>query len=101
VTRRLTIFGRAKRHIREALDWWDANRAGAPTALRDDLRNALELIRAQPGAGASASNASLPGLRRIHLARVRYHLYYRLSPDGEAVEVIDLWHASRGEPPMK
>jgi len=57
----------------------------------------LEQISHYPGVGARATNAGLPGVRRIHLTRVRYYLYYRVS--GQVVEVLDLWHTSRGSGP--
>jgi hypothetical protein len=39
-------------------------------------------------------NVSLRGVRRVHLARIRYHLYYRAT--SSAVEVLAFWHARRG-----
>ncbi|WP_224362088.1 type II toxin-antitoxin system RelE/ParE family toxin [Hyalangium versicolor] len=94
------LFSRdAAREVAEALAWWSANRTAAPMALREDLRRGLELIRTQPEAGARAANARLPGVRRLNLGRVRYHLYYCISEDGSAVEVLSLWHSSRGAGP--
>jgi plasmid stabilization system protein ParE len=39
------------------------------------------------------------GLRRLHLARIGYHLYYRLAPRLRQVQVLAFWHARRGGPP--
>jgi plasmid stabilization system protein ParE len=39
----------------------------------------------------------LIGVRRVHLSRVRYHLYYRARPS--RIEVLALWHTSRGKGP--
>jgi hypothetical protein len=34
------------------------------------------------------------------MARVRYHLYYTVSLDTETIEILSLWHASRGSAPI-
>jgi plasmid stabilization system protein ParE len=44
-------------------------------------------------------NTKLAGVRRIHLSRIRYHLYYRVASHGGAVEILALWHTSRGKGP--
>jgi hypothetical protein len=49
----------------------------------------------QPNIGAIATNVRLPGTRRVHLSKVRYHLYYRVLREPKAVEVLALWHTSR------
>ena len=65
----------AVRSIEEALEWWARNRDKAPHALAEDLEQALALISSYPQIGTRARNASVSGVRRLHLARVRYHLY--------------------------
>ena len=95
---RLLVVGEAERQIREAADWWHANRPAAPDLLRQELTRAFELITTQPGIGTKALDASIPGVRRLHLFRTRYLLYYRVRDD-EAVEVLALWHTSRGSRP--
>jgi plasmid stabilization system protein ParE len=96
---RIQVSEPAARELREARNWWRENRAAAPTAFVDDLRTALDLIRTQPGAGARAGNVRLSGIRRIHISRLRYDLYYRLSADRRTVVVLALWHSSRGTAP--
>lgn len=84
----------------EALSWWRANRSAAPDALEQDLREALELVRTQPRIGAPARNIRFKDVRRLHLTRVRYDLYYRLTKDGATIEVVAFWHSSRGVGPQ-
>jgi len=92
--RALTITRRAAREIREASAWWDENRPAAPDAFRQAIATAFELIATQPRIGAKPTNTRLRDVRRIHLANVHYHLYYRLrSP--QTVQVLALWHTSR------
>ena len=92
---------RASTQVEEAGNWWRENRTKAPEALREELARALELIASQPQVGAIARNPKLAGVRRILLSRVRYHLYYRLlETHSRSIQVVALWHASRGEQPQ-
>src|SRR5262249_27955656 len=93
------IVGSAARAIAEAAQWWTANREKAPDGFADEIERALQLSAMHPGIGARATNARLAGVRRIHLARIHYHLYYRVMGTPETVEVLALWHTSRGSPP--
>ena len=95
----IKIIPRAAREITEAWDWWQANRQAAPTALEEELRRAFSLISEHPSVGARALNAKLAGVRRIYLSRVHYHLYYRFRSTIESIEVLALWHSSRGSGP--
>jgi plasmid stabilization system protein ParE len=89
----------AKAQIRAADDWWRRNRPKAPNAIYEELDRASTLIALQPQIGARATNVSLSDVRRLHLARIRYYLYYRVATDPERVEVLAFWHASRGTTP--
>lgn len=93
------LVRRAARDIREASEWWEVNRPAAPEAVEDEVRKALSLIRSNPRIGARASNVKLSGVRRVHLSRIHYHLYYRLLSDPPCVEVLALWHTRRGSGP--
>ncbi len=96
---KFSIDSRANRHIREAAQWWTRNRTKAPTAFVEELEAAFALIEELPYAGEPVSHSRISGLRRVLLGRVQYHLYYVLSEDGEAIEILALWHASRGKGP--
>lgn len=89
----------AKAQIRAGEQWWRVNRPKAPDAIREELERASLLISVQPELGARARNVSLPGVRRLHLARVRYYVYYRVVQDPDRVEVLAFWHTSRGSSP--
>jgi plasmid stabilization system protein ParE len=97
--RRLKLLRRASHQISEAAAWWAANRPSAPKALVRDLRQALRAIAEQPNAGRSVKDAKFQNVRRVHLARIRYYLYYRLNPDDDTVEILAFWHSSRGAGP--
>ena len=91
------ITEQAEQHILAATTWWSQHRPAAPGAILEDVDHGLELLRAQPDLGTMARTATLPGVRRITLPRIRYYLYYRVT--GETLQVLALWHASRGAGP--
>jgi len=91
---------RAARQVEAAAAWWSANRPAAPGAIRDDLSGVVALIGEQPMCGTPTPGRRHPGLRRIHLPRVDYHLYYRLAPRLRQVQVLAFWHARRAAPPI-
>lgn len=93
------VVDSAARAIAEASEWWLANRDKAPSAFAEEMERAFQLIASQPNIGARALNAKLAGVRRIHLARIRYHLYYRVVKQPPAIQVLALWHTSRGNDP--
>jgi plasmid stabilization system protein ParE len=94
---RLLVVPTAQRHIRAAKQWWTKNRPAAPDLLSEELENALELIATHPHIGSPAPNVKATGVRRFHLARTHYHLYYRPQPD--VIEVLAFWHVRRGAAP--
>ena len=94
-----TVGRRAAREIREAAEWWEANRPAARGAVEEEVRKALRLIRSSPRVGARATNVKLAGVRRVHLSRIHYHLYYRLLAGPPCVEVLAFWHTRRGTAP--
>jgi len=89
----------AARHVREAEEWWRLNRTAAPNAVREELQQLLDVVSVQPRIGARARNVRLDGVRRIHMPRIRYDLYYHVTGTPEFVEVVALWHSSRGSGP--
>lgn len=94
---RIRISPQALAQIEEAADWWAKNRPAAPGAIRQDITEILAVLVLQPGIGMPTRRGRVKGLRRVTLDRVRYYLYYRVA-DG-ALEVLALWHTSRGRPP--
>jgi len=90
---------RAARQVETAASWWKVNRPAALHAVRDDLAAALTLIADQPSCGAPTASRRSRGVRRIHLTRIDYHVYYRLAARLRQVQVVAFWHARRGSPP--
>lgn len=93
------ISSAARTDIRAAASWWRANRPMAPMLFDAELERALVLIEAQPESGQAALDVPIAGVRRVLLHRTRYLLYYRRRPEHDVIEVLRLWHASRGATP--
>lgn len=93
----IRIAKRAAAQIEQADRWWTENRPSAPQAFREDIEAAFAILVCQPGIGAKVANIGLAGVRRLHLSRIRHHLYYRVKE--EDLVVLALWHTSRGNRP--
>jgi len=93
------IVRSAAHAIVEAAGWWVVNRPKAPNTFAEELDRALRLLASQPSIGAQARNVKLAGVRRIHLPRVHYYVYYRVTSEPTTVEVLALWHTKRGSSP--
>ena len=90
----------ADRQIREADRWWRENREKAPNAIREELERIGRLIASQPSLGARATNLKLQGVRRIHIERIHYDVYYRaVGSPPEYVEIVAFWGSRRGHRP--
>jgi plasmid stabilization system protein ParE len=94
---RVKISARAAAQTRRAADWWLQNRPAAPGAVAKDVGESVALLAEQPGIGAKYEGARTPDVRRLFLGRIGYFVYYRVN--GGTLEVLALWHASRGEQP--
>ena len=93
----LHVSRRAAREIERIVQWWAINRPAAPGAVRKELQNVLDLLLMQPDIGTPVEEASSPGVRRFHVERIRYWLYYRVRQN--RLEVVSVWHSSRGSGP--
>ena len=98
---RVEITPVAEAHLADADAWWLDHRPFAPGAIREEVTRASQLLAQQPHIGSSAANAKVAEVRRIFLARVRYHVYYRILESENVVEILAFWHASRSERPLK
>ena len=93
----LHVSRRAAAEIERIVKWWSENRPAAPGAVRTDLRVAFDVLLQQPDLGSKVEEASSPDVRRFHVDRIRYWIYYRVR--GNRFEVVSVWHSSRGRGP--
>jgi plasmid stabilization system protein ParE len=97
---RIEVSDLADRQIREVDRWWRRNREKAPNAIREELERIGALIAFQPTLGARATNVKLQGVRRFHIERIHYDLYYRtVGSPPEYVEIVAFWASRRGSGP--
>ncbi|MGZ9003957.1 MAG: type II toxin-antitoxin system RelE/ParE family toxin [Burkholderiales bacterium] len=96
---RVRLTKRAQAQVDRAANWWDDNRSLAPEAFDEELSEAFSLLAVEPGIGVPVTNTRTPGVKRLHLARTHYFLYYRVH--GEEVQVLRIWHTSRGTDPRE
>lgn len=94
---RVRITARAASQIHKAAEWWAENRPAAPGAVRVDIGEALALLAQQPAIGTLYQGCRIANVRRLLLGRIRYFIYYRVTPD--TLDVLALWHVSRGRQP--
>ena len=94
---RLRITARAAAEIERADAWWRKNRLAVPSAVREDLRAAFDLLVFQPGIGEKVENVRLQGTRSLQIDRIGYDLYYVVL--GDELVVLSLWHSHRGKQP--
>lgn len=95
----MRVSPRAGWQLRDAARWWSVNRTAAPTLFSDELEAAYTLIADMPYAGEGVPHPQIAGLRRILLGRTQYYLYYSPSEEERTIDILSLWHSSRGEPP--
>ena len=93
----LFISRRAAREVERVVKWWAASRPDAPGAVRQDLEAAVNVLLVQPDIGARVKEASSPDVRRFHLDRIRYWVFYRVRSN--RLEVLSVWHSSRDSGP--
>ncbi|HEX9983368.1 MAG TPA: type II toxin-antitoxin system RelE/ParE family toxin [Thermoanaerobaculia bacterium] len=93
------VAARADRQIRVASAWWARNRPYAPRLFAEDLESAFDLVEQFPHAGEAVPHRRIIALRRVLLSHVQYFLYYTVHTDARVVEILALWHSSRGAPP--
>lgn len=93
------VSKRAASQIRAGAAWWSENRTKASQLFGDEIERGFLLASQLPSAGQAVRHPTISGLRRLLLTRIRYYLYYAPSPATETVEILALWHASRGSEP--
>jgi hypothetical protein len=96
---RTEISRQADRQIREADAWWREHRPHARNAIREEFQRARDLISDRPGLGAPVRDIELPDVRRLHIARINYFVYFRVVGSPKYIEIIAFWGSRRGSGP--
>jgi plasmid stabilization system protein ParE len=89
----VVVLARAQREIDEADRWWVQHHANANDVL-DQLRHFFELVAVFPEIGTLVRSS-----RRVLLPDIEFHVYYRVRPRAERIEILSFWYAGRGTGP--
>jgi hypothetical protein len=101
MTHRVFLVKEAEEQLRRAIEWWQANRASAPTLLLDEFEQVTSLLEEMPGIGPTFQRATVPGIRRILMRRSNHWIYYATDPAHSLVYILAVWSAFRGsDPPL-
>jgi plasmid stabilization system protein ParE len=90
----VVVAPRALAQLRRAVEHWERDHPGRWSRLADEVARALELLASFPEIGISVGRSKR---RKLLLPDVGYCLYYVRRT--ERVEVIAVWHTSRGRAP--
>jgi plasmid stabilization system protein ParE len=82
----------------EARRWWSSNRDKAPQAFDEDVDAMFELLEDRPTL-VGRPVARDPRVRRTYLGRIRYYVYFQIDGARDVVEILAIWHGSRGSAP--
>jgi plasmid stabilization system protein ParE len=83
-----------------ALDWWLENRDKAPQLFEQELARAIAKLKETPRIGQRILTRGLNfEVRFLLLPKTRFRLFYRVLPEADLVEILRLWHTSRGAEP--
>jgi plasmid stabilization system protein ParE len=88
------IGARTQRQIAAADRWWKKNRESSD-AIAEQIDWIKGLLALNPYMGQVAENTRRPGLRRLCLGRVDYHLCCRVDERRGHIEIVALRHARR------
>ena len=92
-------FSRAAfRQIDAADSWWRENRPASPDLFSSELEAAIRQVSRFPTIFADLGDPRMPGLRRLLMPKSRYYLYW--TTHGHVIEVLAVWHTSRGTSPL-
>jgi plasmid stabilization system protein ParE len=95
---KLEIAPRAIREAERCARWWRENRMTAPALFEEELRMALDRIRAAPALGSRYDIVPGREHRRVLMPVSRHHVYYRImGPD--RVRIVAVWSAVRARGP--
>lgn len=84
---KIELAPRAAREAEACACWWRANRPDARLLFDEELRAALEQIKAAPQAGSLYDAHSGREHRRVLMPTTRFHLYYRVA-SAEVIRVV-------------
>jgi len=81
-------------------DWWLRHRDKAPDLFDEELEAAVKKLSQAPYAGEVVTTRGLKfEVRYVSMRKTRFRVFYRVNAEARLVEILRLWHMSRGETP--
>ena len=93
---KLRYLKRAQRQLDVVLEYLHEN--GGLASFRAVLRRKTDALKVTPYIGAPLPDTRTPGVRVAYL-ETKHVLYYRVNEKAGFVEVLRVWHTSRGRKP--
>ena len=89
----------AELHILKLSAWWRTHREKAPNLFRDQLAAAFAYLAENPLAGEPYRRRGFKDIRRYHLKKTPYHIYYLPRMDQGDVVIVAVWSGMRKKGP--
>ncbi len=89
MTTRFTITERARKHVREARAWYEAQARTLGDQLVDEVFETIDTIVQRPTSFPEVK----PGVRGARCDRFPYKIYYRIRANG--IRVLAVYHLRR------
>jgi len=93
---RVFIAPEAKRHIDAITVWWRENRTKNPTLFEDEIEAAIARLASFPKVARPYREVGNREIRRLCLRGSNHYVYCVIYEDRELVQVVAVWHTSRG-----
>ncbi len=90
---RVVVTEAAATELEAVARWWAGQGRGSPMTLVEEFDDACRRLAEGPGIGVRVK--SRHHVRRCHLERARYWVYYLVDEDHDVVSVLHVWHTSR------
>jgi plasmid stabilization system protein ParE len=96
---RTRLTGPARQQADRIDRWWRENRPSARDLFARELAEARALLAATPDVGSPYIERQGVLVRRLLLPRTQHHVYYEVNREHDAVMILAVWGAPRGQGP--
>jgi plasmid stabilization system protein ParE len=86
----------ARRDLSRVVAWLNVHEPGAAETVAREIHSQTNRLLVLPYLGAVFARSELGDIRETFAAN--YRIFYRVSDDGEVVEIDHIRHASRSDP---
>ena len=95
---KIKISKRARRRAEKLDERW-RREADYPNLFAEELNGVLLELASIPQLGSSWPTERRPMLKRLLLAKTKYHLYFEIDERKQVIRILTVWGATRGRTP--